>query len=174
MDAFTVQAHVADWLNSAGITRLDHVYDSQPEVFGANLAAYGHGTTRCIGFVNCLDDTDGRRSGPAANPVSGQQRMGIRELEFMIQLEFVHQTAESDWREAERQLKQDVMEGARNVILNDPTLGTSGMPTPLFNSAGEGKKGVRRTYALADTENDDGERRQWGMLTFTVCVFEVG
>ena len=174
MDAMTVQKHVADYLNSASVTRFDHCYDAQPESFGANLYAFGAGTTRCIGFANCMDDTDIRRSGPAANPSAGQPRMGIREQEFMIQLEILHVTAEEDWREAERQLKQDVVEGIRNAILNDPTLGTSNMPRPLFNSAGEGKKGFKRTYAMADTDNEDGERRQWAMIVFSVCSFEVG
>lgn len=174
MDAFTVQMHVANYLNSAHITNLDYVYDAQPEAFGANLADNGQGTTRCIGFVNCMDATDVRRSGPAANPSINQKPLGIAENEFQIQLEVLHSTSEDDWREAERQLKQDVMAGIRAAIRNDPTLGTWNLPTPLFNAAGETKKGFRETYAMADTDNDDGDRRQWGMLVFYVCAFVEG
>lgn len=174
MDDFTVQMHLADFLNSASVTRLDHTYDAQPESFGANLNEYGNGTTRCIAFANVFDATDARRSGPAANPYIGSSPQGIAYQEWMVQLEVLHVTAESDWREAERQLKQDVIAGIKAAIRNDPTLGTWNQPTPLFNSAGEGPKGFRTTYAMAEVEPDDGERRQWAMLQFTVCAYVEG
>lgn len=175
MDAFTIQKHVADWLNAAQIPRLDHVYEDIPEAFGEDLGATGSGNTRCVATVFIDDDDDGRRSGPAADPQIGRTvGMGVRQIECVVKLSVVHWTAEDNWIEAARQLKQDVCEGITKVIRSDPSLGTWGMPVPLFKGCGEGKFGVKRHYDDPYTDPADGGRKQWAVIEFHACVYEAG
>jgi hypothetical protein len=175
MDAYTVQTYVANFLNAAQITHLDHVYEDQPEAFGVNLAAYGSGTTRCVAFVAVQSDTDVRHSGPAADPQHGRAKGGgERELSFTVDLTVVHVTAEDNWLEAARQLKQDVVEGIRLQIISDPSLGTWGLPRPLFPGSGEGKRGITRTYAEPYVDEVDDMRKQWAQITFRACIYEFG
>lgn len=175
MDAFSVQKHTADFLNAGSVVRLDHCYEDQPEAFGFNIADYGSGTTRCYGTVFVDDDSDGRRSGPAADPTHGRPTgLGMRTLTFKVTVVVVHITSEPDWIEASRQLKQDVMEGIRRMIISDPALGTTNLPQPLFASAGESKVGIRRVYQQPYTDDSDGMRKQWAELHFMISAYEVG
>lgn len=175
MDAFTVQLHVADWANAAGVARLDHVYEAIPNAYGIDLNAYGSGNTHCVGSVWAEAVSDTRRAPGAPDPSIGRtQGVGTRNYVFMVHISILHATTESDWIEAERQLKQDVCDGLASAVKADPSLGTWAMPVPLFKGCGEGRVGVQTAFEPAYVDEADGMRKQWATVTFQASTFEQG
>lgn len=164
MDAFTVQQYVADWLDSGRIPGLDKVHPALTDAQAMNLAAYGSGTMRCQAVVYVDTEMDVRRSPPV-----GQ---GIRQMTYRMRVEIGHRSAESDWQAADRALKRDVVGGIRTMIHKDPALGSTGAADALFESAGEGRRGIQSEYSEPFVDEESGEREQWAYVYFDVLSFE--
>lgn len=171
MDAYTVQADVASWLNAGAISGLDKVWPAQPNAIGMNFADYGSGTMRCQAMVCVEADHNVRRSTPAANPAAGLLGKGYRMLRYGVRIDFCHWSTEPDWTLADQVLKKNIIGGVRDRIHADPTLGTSAAADPLFNSAGEGRRGIQVQYEDPFTRDSDGAREQWAYLTFDVLAW---
>lgn len=164
MDAYTVQQYVADWLNAGSIPGLDKVHPALTDAQAINLAEYGSGTMRCQAVVYVEGHTDVRRTLPI--------HYGVRQVTWRMRLEIGHSSAEPDWQQADRALKTDIVGGVITMIRKDPALGSKGAPDPLFDSAGEGLRGVQVDYGDPDVDDNTGERVQWAYLYFDVLTFE--
>jgi hypothetical protein len=174
VDAYTVQGYVASWLNSAGILGLDQAWDAMPSAQPLDFAAYGSGPMRCQAVAYVESESDVRRSGPAANPFTGQPGAGYRQVSYAVRLEVVHWSSDEDWAAADRALKQDVVGGIRKALHVDPTLGGSQTSEPLFHSAGEGRRGIQTSFEEPFTRDADGNREQWAFVLFDVIAWETG
>jgi hypothetical protein len=174
MDAFTVQQHIADWLENGGIAGLDKVWAALPDSTGINFANYGEGEMRCQAVVYVEDDPEIRRSIGGANPYRQTPAVGMKWLTYNIRIEFVHRSADPSWIAADQALKQTIVAGARTMIRADPTLGSSTLADPLFASAGEGRMGIRGTYEPPFVDQESGEREQWAYLAFQVNAWVTG
>lgn len=171
MDAYTVQTYVANWLNGGAITGLDKAWPAQPNSLGLSFADYGSGMMRCQAFAVVDADTNVRRSTPAANPAAGTPGKGYRLLRYSVRISLCHWSADPNWTAAEQALKQAIVGGVRDRIHADPTLGTSALSDPLFNSAGEGRRGIQTEYEDPFVRESDGNREQWAHLSFDVLAW---
>ena len=167
MDAFAVQQHLADWLNAAQVPGLDQVWPALPESTGLNFANYGSGTMRCQAVAYAESDDEIRRSGPGAL-APNRPGQGMIWTTYTVRLEVCHRSAETDWVAADKALKSVIVPGIVAMIRKDPTLGSGQAPDPLFDSAGEGRFGIRKVYEAPFIEASDGEREQWAIVQFQV------
>jgi hypothetical protein len=165
VDAYTVREYVANWINAGGVEGLDKVLPAFETSQDFDMGAYSSGPMYCQGVVCIEAEREIRRSGPSANAAAGTPGRGMKWIVYQVAIKLCHQSDDPDWAAAERAFMQ-VIEDIRVMIRKDPSLGSSSTAQPLFDGAGEGRRGIQTQYDEPFTDKDTGEREQWAAIHF--------